>query len=391
MEHPENNINWDELERQLDGNDLQSGAPENISGREEYELLNIAGKIQATMKKFDPEEKFPAIEGWNRLQVALENGDAPVIQMKKRNLRKWFTVAAALTGLSLITFLWMNSSRNKAGKPAIVKQQSQTGAMPEQIRLTLANGETIEVNETRKVIKDQSGKEILLDHALVDFSKSSGEQVAPVINTIEVPKGKIASLILPDGTKVWLNAASILKFPSAFTTENREVTLKGEAYFEVAHNQTKPFLLRTGALNVEVLGTSFNANCYTPDQLIALTEGKVKVSGGNQSVLLQPGEAADFIFLKQVLSKTAVDLREHTGWKDGELVFHNLPLRNIADVLGRSYNCEFRFESDAFTGVPFTLDIPRPTDINEILEMISQSTPGLHFKKEGSIIHVQSK
>jgi ferric-dicitrate binding protein FerR (iron transport regulator) len=225
-------------------------------------------------------------------------------------------------------------------------------------------------------------------------------------HTLFIPRGQHYQVVLPDGSKVWLNAASSLRFPSAFTTKQRKVELNGEAYFEVAKDASKPFQVYVSTLGssqkgtlVEVLGTHFNINAYDNEQVLKTTllEGSVKVtplqaSGitPHQSRLLLPGQQAQIFSnseTQQSVKVHTVDVEAEVAWKNNLFNFHLADIKTIMRQMARWYDVEVVYEG-AVPVRSFSGKINRNTNLNTVLKILEQS--GIHFRVEGKRIIVRS-
>lgn len=269
--------------------------------------------------------------------------------------------------------------------------------------LTLADGSTIILDSTgsgalavqgnTKVIKSADGQ------LIYDASGSNKNQQVGY-NTLSTPRAAQYQLILPDGTKVWLNAASSIRYPTAFVGKERVVEITGEAYFEVAKVKTlntepgsvrkstpMPFRVKVKNMEVEVLGTHFNVNAYDEEQTIntTLLEGSVKLRKGGKEVLIKPGERAKLNTSGSFKVEEA-NVNEVVAWKNGLFQFENASLNTVLRQIARWYDVEVVYErdvsADRFQGKLF-----RNTDINQLLKILELS--GAQFKIEGKKIIVQ--
>jgi ferric-dicitrate binding protein FerR (iron transport regulator) len=196
-------------------------------------------------------------------------------------------------------------------------------------------------------------------------------------------------LVLPDGTKVWLNAASSLKYPAAFAGNERRVELNGEAYFEVSKDPSKPFFVKTASQTVAVLGTHFNINSYTDESATKTTllEGSVKVTGNNgQSVKIKPGEQA-INYANAISIKENVDTDEAIAWKNGKFMFKNTDLQTIMRQLSRWYDVDVEYQGK-IEQKHYMGRISRNVPVSQIFEILK--TSGLNFTINGRKIIVKS-
>jgi len=262
--------------------------------------------------------------------------------------------------------------------------------------LTLANGSKIVLEDAlRGTIAKQSG--ILItktaDGQLVYTQQANlsaadtGSSAA--LNTIETPKGGQYQINLPDGTRVWLNAASSLSYPARFSGQQRRVILKGEAYFEVAKNKKMPFIVNSERQNIEVLGTHFNVNAYADEQTTktTLAEGSVKVTLTNSSgdtQILAPGQQA---VVDRQIKVRSVDIEEALAWKEGIFMFNNENLESILRKVSRWYNVDIEFQQNELRTKSFNGTVSRFGRVSQILKTL-ELTESVHFKIEGRKIIV---
>ncbi|HMR17653.1 MAG TPA: DUF4974 domain-containing protein [Sphingobacterium sp.] len=252
--------------------------------------------------------------------------------------------------------------------------------------LTLAGGERINLSDVEDgMLSEQAGIKIL--------KKSNGELVyeisdSPALhegyigtNIIETPIGGQYQVLLPDGTKVWLNSSSSLEYPIQFTHRERKVALTGEAYFEVNTDNDRPFRVVSAAQMVEVLGTKFNINTYDDEPVVRTTllEGSVRVSSEQDSKILRPGEQA--AVTGQNIKVKIVDTEQFIGWYKGDFVFDGAELRNIMRQISRWYGVDVIYQND-IGNIKFGGSISRSKDIQEVLKVLSM-TKGVNFKLEG--------
>lgn len=257
--------------------------------------------------------------------------------------------------------------------------------------LTLANGQHVVLTSAKNGrLAIQGNTEITktADGNIV-YNQTTGESAAIsalTYNTVSTPVGGQYHLTLTDGTNVWLNAASSIKYPIAFTGGERKVEIFGEAYFEVAHNAAKPFRVRSNHQVVEVLGTHFNINSYADETATKTTllEGSVKVTGSNGFKFIKPGQQA--VLSGNNLSVAQADVEEAVAWKNGYFRFNDEKIASIMRKLSRWYNIDVSFEGkmleEGFNG-----KISRYKNISQTLKML-EKTKAVHFKVEGRRVTV---
>jgi transmembrane sensor len=261
--------------------------------------------------------------------------------------------------------------------------------------LTLANGKKIILNIAHNgFLAEQGGSAVnkTADGAIVYKDADSNRAQNPELityNAIAIPRGgEYQLVVLPDGSKVWVNSASSLRYPTAFTGNERKVELIGEAYFEVAHNPAKPFRVVSKGQTVEVLGTHFNINSYDDEPVIKTTllEGKVKVTATSNNVvkILLPGEQAALNANSFIIN--TVDTEEAVAWKNGQFMFNNDNITYIMRTISRWYNVEIDY-SGPVPGNGFYGGVSRFKNVSEVLNIL-QLTGKVHFKIEGRKITV---
>jgi ferric-dicitrate binding protein FerR (iron transport regulator) len=258
--------------------------------------------------------------------------------------------------------------------------------------LVLDDGQSVLLDSlTEQSITEKDGTMIEKGNQSLNYSKQSDNlNAANIYNTIKIPQGGEYNLILSDGTKVYLNAESQLRYPVQFAGNVREVELVGEGYFEVATNAQKPFIVKTKGVSVEVLGTSFNVNAYgnTEKIVTTLVEGSVKLNmqGSSASQILEPAEQAVFDVNNGKTEVRKVDVNLYTAWKDGNLIFYDNRLEDIMIILKRWYSAEVEFKSATIKELRFSGSLDRYGDIRQILDII-KSTGKVNIEiKENTIL-----
>ncbi|EDM37762.1 putative anti-sigma factor [Pedobacter sp. BAL39] len=258
--------------------------------------------------------------------------------------------------------------------------------------LTLSNGTKVSLDGSAEgVIASQGGVQVIkaADGQLIYKIKEQPANQKLAFNTIETPRGGQFQLNMPDGTKVWLNAMSSFTYPVSFKGSVRKVTLKGEAYFEVAKDKHLPFIVTSGSQEVQVLGTHFNINSYTDQEAIQTTllEGLVKVSSttNGNTALLKPGQQSQLH--ADQLKVNAVDVEEVVAWKNGSFTYNKSKLEDIMKQLSRWYDIEVVYRDEEVKHHLFSGTVSRFKDASEVLGVL-ELTRLVHFKIEGRRIIV---
>jgi ferric-dicitrate binding protein FerR (iron transport regulator) len=266
--------------------------------------------------------------------------------------------------------------------------------------LTLADGTKIVLDKAAEGALARQGNTtvIKLDDGRLAYNMQTVSQIPTtkiLYNTLSTPRGGQYRVTLPDGTLVWLNASTSLKFPTAFTGNERKVEIKGEAYFEVAKNEAMPFIVTAENSEIKVLGTHFNVSAYADDKVMKTTllEGSVELSiakrAGSETVpatiKLQPGQQAQ-LDETNILKVVEADTEEATAWKNGFFIFNNEDVESIMRKITRWYDVKVIYENKD-ENMRFTGNISRAENVSEVLRVL-ELTEIVHFKIEGKTITV---
>jgi transmembrane sensor len=257
--------------------------------------------------------------------------------------------------------------------------------------LTLADGTVVNLDDAKNgQIANQSGIVIrkTKNGQLEYIVKESPNTAAMGSNTIATPRGGQYMVNLPDGTKVWLNAVTTLKYPYAFAKNERLVELNGEAYFEVSKDRARPFRVKTGTQTVEVLGTHFNINAYRDEAVVKTTllEGAVKVSTPSGSVNLHPGEQSLLNATSARLSlNEQVDIDKEMGWKNNVFAFDNDDLQSIMRQISRWYDVDVVYKGK-ITSEKYVGEIPRNSNLAEVFKILELNH--VHIDAKGKVLTI---
>jgi transmembrane sensor len=329
----------------------------------------------------------------NRIWQKLNDSRKVVeITPRKNTNYRWMAAAAVLLIVLFAGLFFTNIEKPKQQVVTGIAKTKQQQIVPgsNKAYLTLANGTNIILDDAKngeiaaktgiKVSKTANG--VLVYH----FTKTSPEAVAsaaPEFNTITTPRGGQYKVELIDGTKIWLNAASSIRFPQAFTGVDRQVELTGEAYFEVAKNKEKPFIVKANGTQVQVLGTHFNVNAYSDNNNITTTllEGSVRMSNANSAVMLVPGQQGAADGNGSAIKVSKADTEENMAWINGFFVFHDESIVSVMKQVSRWYDVDVEYRDNVQQN-EFGGTISRYKNINELLNNM-QLTRTIHYKIEG--------
>lgn len=262
--------------------------------------------------------------------------------------------------------------------------------------LTLSNGKQIVLSDisSKDIIakEDQDEVTIKMDANgvityVINPNADASEEDANSFNTLSTPTGGQYNIVLADGTKVFLNAVSSIKYPTQFNGDQRIVELEGEAYFEVAKNKSKPFLVKSANQTIEVLGTHFNVHAYNNEAVVKTTllEGSVAVSSRNQKATLKPGQQSSVSDSSNKIAVKEVDTEAAIAWKNGRFKFDNADLKSVMKQLERWYGIKVEYRGDV-SDVRFNGGTFRNKNLSEVLKVLELSN--IKFKVEGKTIIV---
>jgi transmembrane sensor len=305
----------------------------------------------------------------------------------------WVAAAAVLIGVFIGSYFMFIKSKPANTMAVVEKKQAATGDRTpggNKAFLQLADGSVIELDDTGTGMLAQQGntKIVKLNNGRLKYNSASQKNAQVLYNTISTPRGGQYHIILPDGSLVWLNAASSLRFPTSFTGEARNVQLTGEAYFEVAHNKNMPFHVEVNDMKVEVLGTHFNIMSYDNENMISTTllEGSVKVSSkaNSQWSMLKPGQQAA-IHNSQLTIHDDIDMESVVAWKNGMFQFNSADIQTIMRQIERWYDVEVQYKGPIPQG-HYSGIVPRSNNLLKVLRIFEESD--LKFSIEGKKLNV---
>lgn len=327
------------------------------------------------------------------LEEEIHNNINKSISKKKgTNYKPWVAIAASVIAILAIAIYYSSALKPKAlltndGRsiditPGRDKATLILGNGTEISLEQIANGEVIEQGGA-KVSKSKDG---LLIYETLHSDNASSSQ----FNTIIVPRGGQYKVVLPDGTNVWLNSSSSIKYPTKFDLTERRVELQGEAYFEVVANKNRPFIVLTEKETVKVLGTEFNVSAYPDDKSsnTTLLGGKVEVSprtNANLVKVLRPGQQS--IVYESGIRILQVDTNEAVAWKNGEFMFNRETIESVMRKIARWYDVDVIYEKPIGPEVKIWGTVSRFDNISEVLKFIER-TKAVYFKVEGRKVYV---
>jgi hypothetical protein len=368
---------------------------EQIAGtisEEESHLLNEAiqndpkakqlwDEMQQTLASDKAQIFFNNIDenkAWDKIEPEIKR--LKVIDPRRNEILKWLSVAALLCIAFTAGYYWRQTPANES---VVTKKDVKTPA----IELRMANGQHIDLSDTSKKVINMPFAH--LKKGINGLSYQVDNNKSEEWSTLVIPSKLTYRIVLSDGTQVWLNSVSSLRFPFSFLGKTREVYLTGEAFFKVAKNAAHPFIVHTGQTDVKVLGTEFNVNTYRANETVtSLVEGSVSTNGQDkQSIHLQPGYQAVYTsgagFRSQPFDP-AIEL----AWMNDTYYFHNTKLHDISDVLLRWFDVKVVFDDQAKADETFSGAIQKNKPIDIFIENIKASAGVTAILKEG-VLHIR--
>jgi transmembrane sensor len=347
---------------------------------------------------FDEEKHSMEKEMEDRLMqtIRADNGSADRIVHRVHFLRRgrWWAAAAAIIVLLTGTVFWLLNKTPQQQPVAVVAPENDVQPGRQGAYLTLADGRRILLDSLGNgVVASERGAQVVMKDGELTYNPAVAHNAPVTYNTISTPRGRQFALQLPDGSRVWLNAASSLRYPVVFAGTERRVEITGEAYFEVAKvkrdGKRMPFIVSiNNKTTVEVLGTHFNVNAYSDESSIntTLLEGAVKVSHEKQTQLLQPGQQAQLVNNTGAINLVKdADVAAAMAWKNGTFSFTNASLEMVMRQLARWYNIEVEFVGKV-PGGAFNGEIDRSLTLDQVLKGLTKTRVHYTIQKNNKLL-----
>lgn len=314
-----------------------------------------------------------------------------------RRAVKYSTVAASVL-LLLGALFFINFSKEGAKENGAVTLISQSEIKPieKKARIVLSDGMEVDVTSANDAVVEQNGKKITISAQGVNYKQQGLEPLLAaqeVFNTVVIPRGGEYFLTLADGTKVWMNSESELRFPVSFVGNKRVVYLKGEAYFEVAKDASKPFFVTTSHGEVKVLGTEFNVKCYGDESSLytTLVEGSVAFIGlGKKESTLLPGQQLRYEKETGEQFVRDVNVENYISWRENSFRFQELTLEEIMKTLSRWYNITYNFENNDIKNIQFSGNLDKYGQI-EIFFNLFEASSNVEFVVSGTEVTIKAR
>ncbi len=359
---------------------LEQWRAESDQNEATYQSLLDNGKALSQMEIY---QQFDSKSAWNAIENQIET--VKVVPLFQKVLRYAAVILLPLTFAAGWFFYTQQNDNPLAG----IDEEITPGA-PQAI-LTLADGSEITLDPEQSIEEIQQGKATVKTQnaeVVYEETKTKTNPIQPTYNHLTTPKGGTYKVTLSDGTRVTLNADSKLSYPTAFNNQERAVELLGEAFFEVSHDQNRPFIVKTRGQNVTVLGTKFDVMAYLNDESVktTLVEGSVRVDSRLGREVLAPGEQS--VLSQNLLIIDPVNTDLYTSWVNGKFQFGEESMEQVLKKLSRWYDFEYTFENEAAKGLHFTGRIDNQQEISSILKMIEVTT-SIKFEYEDDVVIIQ--
>ncbi|SKD09174.1 FecR family protein [Chitinophaga ginsengisegetis] len=322
----------------------------------------------------------------NMLQQIMEtkNSEPQPAPIRVMPVWKRAAIAACVLGVLALAGYKLYVKTSAVNRP--VASNHAPARKEEHARLVRGDGAVIDLEQHKDAEVDvQTGVSVARKGNTLSYN--SNNSITPTINTLYTNKGGTYQLVLPDGTKAWLNAASSIRFPTAFTDSTREVTIQGEVYFEIAQQASQPFIVKANTMKIAVLGTHFNVMAYEEEQNIctSLLEGAVNIISGNTVRQMKPGQQALVNREHNGISISNADVDAAIAWKEGRFEF-NGNIKSIMRELARWYDVQFVYEGE-LTNKAFAGTFSRHDSLKDILQQL-ELTGSIHFNINDKTITV---
>ena len=311
---------------------------------------------------------------------------------RRRVVRRLFYGAASMALVVALSAVFLMRREKPVSQVSSLPAELAWGQMPV---LVLPNGEkrVLPQNDTAVCWQGQGG-DIRIDSRtlIMNGDVQSKEAEEPVYYTMNIPYGGEYSLVLPDGTKIYLNAGTSLRYPNHFCGDSREIFLSGEAYLEVARDEEKPFIVRTSEVDIRVLGTVFNINAYPDGEYVrtTLVTGKVEARCGEERILMEPGMQVAYNKAMRQADYFPVDVHLFTSWKDGYYDFEEMSLGELMQVLSRWYDVKVEFAEPDLKKLKFSGRFKRYEDVGLLFKRL-EYTKDVTFTNEDGCYVVRGK
>jgi ferric-dicitrate binding protein FerR (iron transport regulator) len=376
---------WEEVLNAIHNGQQPAEAQWQALTPDERELITTLQKEDLTAKAAVFLDRIAEDSAWQKLSGNIQKEDTPRRTISMRLLRYAAVFAGALVLGSGALFLLR---KNDPSRPVIAGTYITPPANHKRATLVLDDGRSIELDKRPDSRIRQGQAEVVnVDTALLRYTAENGAIKPAGFNTLIIPRGGEYKIELADGSEVWLNAETQLRYPAHFGgVANRVVYLEsGEAYFKVRPDARQPFVVVAGGMDIHVLGTEFNINTYSRAIATTLVNGSVRLNAGAAVTMLQPDQQA--VYDKGDFSRKEVDVETYIAWKEGQMIFAEATLEDVMIVIGRQYDFKVEFASSQLKDRQFGGRLRRSQHIEDVLAVIGK-VGGVQFSIRGKTIFV---
>jgi ferric-dicitrate binding protein FerR (iron transport regulator) len=376
---------WEEVLNAIHNGQQPAEAQWQALTSDERELITTLQKEDLTAKAAVFLDRIAEDSAWQKLSGNIQKEDTPRRTISMRLLRYAAVFAGALVLGSGALFLLR---KNDPSRPVIAGTYITPPANHKRATLVLDDGRSIELDKRPDSRIRQGQAEVVnVDTALLRYTAENGAIKPAGFNTLIIPRGGEYKIELADGSEVWLNAETQLRYPAHFGgVANRVVYLEsGEAYFKVRPDARQPFVVVAGGMDIHVLGTEFNINTYSRAIATTLVNGSVRLNAGAAVTMLQPDQQA--VYDKGDFSRKEVDVETYIAWKEGQMIFAEATLEDVMIVIGRQYDFKVEFASSQLKDRQFGGRLRRSQHIEDVLAVIGK-VGGVQFSIRGKTIFV---
>ena len=373
---------WEEVLRGLGKGQQPTDEQWRALSPDEQELIETLRQQGLTADATAFGDRIIENKAWSRLSANIQ----PVSRIAPLRWLRYAAVFAGVAVLGTAAFFLLKSSGTP--QPVVAGVYITPPANPKRAMLVLDDGRRMELDKHPDSRIQQGQAEVVnVDTSLLKYTAAAGAVRAVGFNTLIVPRGGEYKVQLSDGTEVWLNAETQLRYPAHFGgMASREVFLEaGEAYFKVAQNAQQPFVVRTGEMDVQVLGTEFNINKYRKGLATTLVNGSVRVSAGEAGIQLQPDQQA--VYSGGRFTKKDVDVEPYIAWRDGQMIFTEASLEEVMNSIGRQYDFSVEFTLPQLKESRFGGRLRKTQHIEDVLAVM-EKVGNVQFSIRGKTIFV---
>ncbi|MFR3331931.1 MAG: FecR family protein [Odoribacter splanchnicus] len=347
--------------------------PEHQQYFKEYCKIWYIGKCAGDWERLNPEK------GWMKTVRKYQ-------RRRKQHWIGWVSSIASMVGLFVgIAWWFINDQPHRSPQSVYLSSDHR------QAQLRLASGHTIDLGQPLLQEIQESGARICMDSVTLSYTETSISPQKQTFNELSTPRGGEFEIRLSDGSRVFMNAESKLRYPVKFMETIREVWLEGEAWFDIKKNPDCPFIVHTSETGITVLGTEFTVSAYPQEEItqITLVNGKVNIEANGKKTVLNPDQQFTFDRNTKIQEVKTVDAALSIAWKEGVLNFKSLPLTKLTQRLARWYDVDFIFENPELGQLEFSGAFKKYNELRYILNIIEKTTE-VKFKMQGKTIIVKA-